>query len=174
MNKMKHDFSKPALYMMRGPSCSGKSTTARKLVEEQGVSEYNIISSDMFRGYLFGDDSFQRGNNILFELLYSIIKTRFSNRASFTVYDATNLSISDSRPVLEIAQSYGIQTFMYSHTSGCDLEKLKANRDKRVANGGMYISNEVIERHLIREKNCRQDFIRFENENSDWFMFIEV
>jgi len=82
-----------ALVLLVGASGAGKSTFAR-----QHFAPGEVLSSDLLRGLLAGDESDQSINRETFELLHHLVDVRLRRRL-FTVVDATNVE-RDARAAL--------------------------------------------------------------------------
>lgn len=155
------------LFIMRGTSCSGKSTFI-----EQHFAKECVFSSDKFREMLCGDASSQRHNKRVFEILHEIIEFRISSRVEYTVYDATNLKIRDTSAVLELAKKYGCPVTIISIRPPSIGELLDRNNHRKELTG-MDIPVHVIQNHYDRYFNCMSDYIK-EAENNTLVKFVEI
>jgi protein phosphatase len=88
----------PALVLLIGASGSGKSTFARRHFKPT-----EILSSDHLRGMLADDESNQRINHDVFEVLHLITAKRLSI-GKLTVIDATSVQAEARKPLLTIAK----------------------------------------------------------------------
>lgn len=80
------------LVMMIGAPGSGKSTLARRLASMRLFAQVNIIvSSDKIRERLFGDETCQKDNHFVFQMLEHDVKEAFSMFDNVAVFiDACN------------------------------------------------------------------------------------
>ncbi len=127
---------------MRGITCSGKSTLARKM-----FGNY-ILASDDFRAMLTGDANSQHMNKEVFDLIRQVMDVRMSER-SIVCVDATNLRFNDSAEYFELAAKWGYEVVVIN-VLPYSVEEHVARSKKRRAAGGIEISQEVIEKQLNR------------------------
>ena len=105
---------KPLLIVMSGVQGSGKSTIAEKMLKDLGqgqVRETKIVSSDLIRKELFGDDYIYspKDNALVFETIDQRIR---ENKYSNIIYDATNLTIRERQRIYdELCDKYTIIVF---------------------------------------------------------------
>lgn len=87
----------PIMFMMIGLPASGKSTIAARIKEE-----YNAewCSSDTIRGELFGDESIQGNNDVVFDIMRERTEEALQNGRN-VIYDATNLNSKKRRNLLQ-------------------------------------------------------------------------
>lgn len=78
----------PTFYMMIGLPASGKSSISNRISREE---EAEICSSDKIREELFGDESIQGDNKVIFDIMGERTREALKNHHS-VIYDATNLS----------------------------------------------------------------------------------
>ncbi len=94
------------LIVLCGPAGSGKSTFARKFVEQhqvQGCRSTSIVSSDYCRALVCDDETNQQVNRDAFDLFYYIIRKRlFQGR--LTIADSTALQANARQALVEIAR----------------------------------------------------------------------
>lgn len=96
------------LLVLCGVAGAGKSTFARRLVEEQyaqGLRTTSIVSSDYCRALVCDDENNQQVSRDAFDLLYYIVQKRLL-QGCFTVVDSTALQVDTRRRLLEIAQRH--------------------------------------------------------------------
>ena len=96
------------LLVLCGVAGAGKSTFARRLVEErsaQGLRTTSIVSSDYCRALVCDDDNNQRVSHDAFDLLYYIVQKRLL-QGRFTIVDSTALQADTRHKLLEIAQHH--------------------------------------------------------------------
>jgi predicted kinase len=116
---MKHTLTTNKLYILSGPSCSGKSTLLKEL-KKQGLADDAVISSDKIRKDILGS-SFMVDDYGIRESLYGweiaqpgiwdIIKKNLSIRMQqkmVTFLDSTSLSDADRKEFVEIAYENGM------------------------------------------------------------------
>jgi protein phosphatase len=94
----------PSLVLMVGPAGSGKSTLAEDLFDTT-----EILSSDVLRKVVSGDESDQSASGSAFAILHRMLRHRLADRR-FTVVDATNLRPAHRRPLLRAAAMTGTST----------------------------------------------------------------
>jgi predicted kinase len=155
--------------IMRGVSTSGKDTFISSTLD---IHTADVLSSDFYRQHLFGDDKFQRGNDKVFDLLYSVLDTRLANHCGLTILNSMNLAISDCKPALEIIKKHSAECLVISLSVPTD-ELMKRHEDRRV-NGGIYIPPTALLKKIERYNNCTRDFTNYATDNSDWFTFMEI
>lgn len=128
------------LVIMRGPSCSGKSSFIK------GAKPSSIISSDNIREELSGDRSNQSINTLVFQEMEHRLHIRLSLKVGLTIIDSTNLKMKQIRKWMDIADQYNESILVVSVVPD-SVEALYANRDKRVSEGDLYVPDDVILRH---------------------------
>lgn len=79
-------LDKPCLIVLIGVSGSGKSTLAKRLSR----NDYDVVSTDHYRGVYCGDPSLQSVNSKIFPVIHDIVRTRCQH-GQRTIVDATNL-----------------------------------------------------------------------------------
>ena len=87
-----------SMVLMMGPSCSGKTTFAKR-----HFSQTEIISSDACRAIVSDDPHNQKVTTDAFQLLHNITNARLKNRR-LTVVDATNLQPRHRASLVDIAR----------------------------------------------------------------------
>ncbi len=100
------------LLVLCGVAGAGKSTFARRLVQEQhvqGLRATSIVSSDYCRALVCDDDNNQQVSRDAFDLLYYIVQKRLL-QGRFTIADSTALQASTRYKLLEIAQRHSYNT----------------------------------------------------------------
>ena len=96
------------LLVLCGVAGAGKSTFARRLIQEQhaqGLRATSIVSSDYCRALVCDDDNNQQVSRDAFDLLYYIVQKRLL-QGRFTVVDSTALQADTRHKLLEIAQRH--------------------------------------------------------------------
>ena len=94
------------LIVLCGPAGSGKSTFARKFVEQhqaQGCRPTSIVSSDYCRAMVCDDETSQQVNRDAFDLFYYIIRKRLF-QGCLTIADSTALQANARLTLVEIAR----------------------------------------------------------------------
>lgn len=103
------------LIVLCGPAGAGKSTFARKFVEQhqaQGCKLTSIVSSDYCRAMICDDETNQQVNRDTFDLFYYIIRKRlFQGR--LTIADSTALHANARQILIEIAQRYQYRSCLF-------------------------------------------------------------
>jgi len=89
-----------SLVVLIGPSGSGKSSFARK--HFMGTE---ILSSDICRGWVSGDENNQEATKDAFQTLHYIAAKRLA-RGLLTVVDATNVQPEARKPLVALAREY--------------------------------------------------------------------
>lgn len=83
-----YNDSLPTFFMMIGLPASGKSSISNRIVKEENAE---LCSSDKIREELFGDESIQGNNKVVFDIMHERAQEALKAGHS-VVYDATNLS----------------------------------------------------------------------------------
>ena len=138
----------------RGVSCSGKSTALRSQFKE-----CDILSSDKMRIMLTGDESNQRFNAQVFDMLRQVLTVRLKAGALYTVIDATNLKWKDSYEFVKIAKDAGAEVVVYNFPV-LPLDELVARSILRANEGGLFVPEEVLARQLETYTNCTEHYIK--------------
>ncbi len=100
------------LLVLCGVAGAGKSTFARRLIQEQyaqGLRTTSIVSSDYCRALVCDDDNNQQVSRDAFDLLYYIVQKRLL-QGRFTIVDSTALQADTRHKLLEIAQRHSYNT----------------------------------------------------------------
>jgi len=145
--------------IMRGTSCSGKSTD----LINQDIPQSCILSSDNLREIVLGDRSKQTGNDKIFKLMYDILESRLSNGCNLTAIDATNLKISDIKEPIRLAEQYGAKIVIHN-IEPPSLEVLLKRNHNRFCKTGFLIPDHVFEKHIHRFHSCLPAFKEYEKE----------
>lgn len=117
----------PTLHMLIGVSGAGKSTYAKKLLNENTT----IASSDMLRKYLWGDENEQKRPAVIFEYMeYEVLKA-FAQGKSI-VYDATNLNAERRKQFLDrLRHKFHLNFKAVCYCFDVPVETCIARQDKR-------------------------------------------
>lgn len=131
----------PNLFILSGPSCSGKSTLAKKKASEEG---YYIVSRDDFRLNLFGvyRQGTKEEENLITDLVKGTVITLLSNDKN-VVLDNTHLRVSYLSEALSDYNDYADIEFHFMPE--LPLEVLLERSDLRCATTGKMIPIFVIE-----------------------------
>lgn len=156
---------------MRGTSCSGKDTFIKQHFEDPQTSSH-VISSDRFREMMFGTPVIQRYNKQVFDVLYQVLESRISSHVKWTVYNATNLKMSDCNKAIEICKKYRVPYTIIS-ISPPTIDELHHRSLERRDYGGLYIPESVLEKHYHNYYNNMQYFVE-EAVNSKLCSLIEI
>src|SRR6266571_6354961 len=90
----------PKIVVLVGLPGSGKSTYVER-------SRGTALSSDDLRRLLSDDPTNQKIHRRVFGVLRSLLKHRLELRRPVTYIDATNLTRSERRPYIKLAEAYG-------------------------------------------------------------------
>lgn len=113
------------LYVPIGQSGCGKSTWAMSVAEKEGA---RIVSTDVIRGELWGNESIQKSPSKVFNVAYNRLN-EFLSEGYSCVFDATNIRKKDRKKIVEIGkQNNATIVFLWFETS---LEDSIANQKKR-------------------------------------------
>lgn len=156
------------LYIMRGTSCSGKSTIVHNNFDDKN----SIFSSDDFRERLLGNRQNQAMNKLVFEKMYEMLDIRLANKPMYTVYDATNLRLRDCSTVIELCKKHQEEYTIVSIIPP-SIEELKQRNIKRNEETGFFVPESVLEKHYDRYFACMGSFINHV-ENHTLGTFIEI
>lgn len=126
------------LFILRGISCSGKSTVAKNFAED-------VVSSDAFRKLLGGNAVNQTFNNKVFKLVDEVMMIRMQNRL-FTILDATNLKLKSFRKHIELAEMYGVD-YRVVDIYIDDTAAIDRSYERRKM-GGLFVPEFVIKRQF--------------------------
>lgn len=116
-----HIIKSNQLYILSGPSASGKSSFTQQLIT-QGLPEDAIISTDTIRKQILGstfslDDygiretliGWDLNQNEIFNIISNILDIRLKQKLP-TILDATNLNDNARKPYVELAKKHGMET----------------------------------------------------------------
>jgi predicted kinase len=96
-------MNRPTLILLCGIPGSGKTTYAKKYIEEHDGTIH--ISSDEIRQELWGDEATQGDNNEVFSLMQSRTIETLNNGQSI-VYDATNITRKDRFYIISLCPKF--------------------------------------------------------------------
>lgn len=96
-------MSKPKLILLVGPPGAGKTTYARKYVEENRNTIH--LSSDVIRKDLWGDESIQGDNNEVFSIMQDKAIKELNNGLN-VIYDATNMTRKDRSYIISLCPKF--------------------------------------------------------------------
>lgn len=116
---MKHTLTTNKLYILSGPSCSGKSTLLKEL-KKQGLADDAVISSDKIRKDILGssftvDDygireslyGWEIAQPGIWDIIYKNLAIRMQQKM-VTFVDSTSLTDADRKEFVEIAYENGM------------------------------------------------------------------
>lgn len=96
-------MNRPTLILLVGICGSGKSTYAKKYIEQHDNTIH--LSSDSIRAELWGDEATQGDNNEVFSLMQSRAIEALNNGQS-VVYDATNITRKDRSYIIALCPKF--------------------------------------------------------------------
>lgn len=124
------------LYVLCGPSYSGKSTFAKRLISDWEIIGFStiIINPDSIRGELFGDESVQSNGGLVFKTAYERLENALREGIEVIVFDATNLTIRARKPLLDMTEKYNIPAIaiVFDEVIGKEFTKRYASRERKV------------------------------------------
>jgi protein phosphatase len=126
----------PSLVVLVGAAGSGKSTLAARLFAPD-----EILSSDMLRAVVSGDEADQRASAVAFRILHRMVQRRLAE-GLLTVVDATNASAHARRPLIVRARAAGLPTAAIILDLPADAVHAQNSTRDRV------VDRDVVERHL--------------------------
>ena len=119
------------LMVMCGLPGSGKSFFAESYCKNH--SDYTVVSTDKIRGELFGDESDQSNNWLVFVEAYRRILSALDN--SNVIFDATNLTRKNRSKVIKYFRKVSPNTKLICMCMGTPIEVClirNKNRDRKV------------------------------------------
>jgi protein phosphatase len=126
----------PSLVVLVGAAGSGKSTLASRLFAAD-----EIVSSDVLRAVVAGDEADQRATKVAFRILHRMVDRRIA-AGSLTVVDATNTTRTARRPLVRRARAAHLpMVAIVLDLPGDTVHAQNAARSRVVA-------RDVIDRHL--------------------------
>lgn len=155
------------IFIMRGTSNSGKDYFC-----DRNFEPHTVLSSDVIRLQLLNSMEDQSQNRRVFEHLREILETRLSMGCPYTVINATNLKFKSCKDYLFLAKKYGASVTFIS-IDPVEIDVLKDRRNSRVLNGGLYVPDEVLERHIHQYHESIGPFIK-EAESNENISFIRI
>jgi predicted kinase len=138
-----HLISSNKLYILSGPSASGKSSFTKQLID-QGLPSDAIISSDSLRKQILGstfslDDEGVRETLIgwdlhgpeIFNIIDQMLEIRLKQKLPI-ILDATHLNDQARKPYVELAKKHGMETsIVIFDVAPEELKKRLAKRPER-------------------------------------------
>ena len=136
------------LIMLVGPPGCGKSTYAKKFIEQEkeNGTEWIIISPDAIRKEITGDESDQTQNNRVFYQVYSDL-SEYLNRGFNIIYDATNCRSIHRHKILDVVKDYANKIICITFTTSMST-CIKNNQNR-----SRVVPEDVIERMYLNLKN---------------------
>ena len=117
------------LYLMVGISGSGKSTYAKELAK---TVNGDYLSSDSTRLKLFGDESNQDNNDIVFNVLYNALALSLAMGRD-SILDTTGLTTQIRQPAIQIARKYNAKIVAVCFKTDVKIAKERnSKRDRQV------------------------------------------
>lgn len=153
---------KPILYVMVGPSYSGKSVEAERIRLGQGAV---LLSSDAIRGELYGDESIQRDPEKVFRLLHKRMIENLREGNS-VVYDATNLVAKRRKHIIKMVRDAKIDCEFRCVVCVCGIEEL--------TNRLVFSKRERKVPHQVIQKQLRQFQCPFYHEGWDNISIVDT
>ena len=99
---MKLSIPELSLVVLIGPSGSGKSTFARRHFKAT-----EILSSDVYRGFVSDDENDQAATEDAFDALYYVARKRLA-AGKLTVLDATNVQAESRKKAVAVARELDV------------------------------------------------------------------
>lgn len=156
------------IFIMRGTSCSGKDTFISKYFEP-----HTVLSSDWYRRVLTNEIGNQQQNGLVFDLIYDVLEKRLKNRLPYTVMNSTNLKMKDASRTIEMAKQYGEKVTVIS-IDPPELKELVRRSTSRGESGGLFVPEEVLERHWRSYYNSLLGFMEAEKNSFGQLNFIRM
>lgn len=155
------------LFIMRGTSCSGKSTFIEKYFDPR-----HSLSSDDFRLLLHGSTNTDFTlNNEVFDMMRRVLECRVRVKVDYTVWDATCLRFADMATPLEVSKAYHEPVTILSIVPPT-LDQLIARSEYRRSHDGLFVPTDVLEKHHARYYSAMPRIIE-EAENNPYCTMIE-
>jgi predicted kinase len=119
----------PSLVVLVGPSGAGKSHFARRHFRPT-----EVLSSDVFRGWVCDDENDQSASTQAFETLHFVASRRLA-LARLTVVDATNVQFEARAPLLALAREYRAPAvaIVFNVSERVCLERCAARAERAIA-----------------------------------------
>lgn len=123
-----------------GFPASGKTTYAEKLKSDDTV----ILSSDLIRKELYGDESIQGNPKEVFDILYDRMKVNLKDGKNIVI-DATNICKRDRAEAIRIAKLYNCFVRAIEICTSIETcKKRNTNRERKVPD---YVYNKMLIRY---------------------------
>ena len=135
--KMVNVMPNQELIVMCGLPGSGKSYWAESYVKTH--PSYEIISTDKMRQELFGDESDQSNNWLVFVTAYQRLVSIIESGKS-AIFDATNLKRKDRKKIVKFFSRYNIPLKLVWMNTPMEVCKLRNSQRKR------FVENLVIDK----------------------------
>jgi protein phosphatase len=140
-------MSENQLILLVGISGAGKSTFADKYLAEHPDVKY--LSSDKIRGILGTSEDDQTVTPQVFGLIKRNLD-EYLKAGKSVMIDATSLNAKERKDYLIAASKYNVDAIAYVFERTRD--QLIKNQEKRKANGGRRVPDEILDRMLNKYK----------------------
>ena len=162
------------VYLTCGVSASGKSTFYKNNHTDKGI----YINPDSIRKDVCGDINDQSQNTKVWKIAYDSLRTACEEGVEEIWFDATTLSSSSVRAVLEIASLHKQDVVLYmmqdSLNKNLCIERIKNDIDNSVdrANVPDDVVNSQFSRFMIMYENIEENLKNWRKEFSNIKIFV--
>ena len=162
------------VFLLSGISGSGKSTFYKNNHTDKGI----YINPDSIRKEVCGNISDQSQNPKVWKIAYDSLRTACEEGVEEIWFDATTLSSSSVRAVLEIASLHKQNVVLYvmqdSLNKNLCIERIKNDIDNSVdrANVPIDVVNSQFSRFMIMYENMDENLARWRKEFSNIKIFV--
>lgn len=153
------------IFIIRGPSCSGKDTFVN-----QHFKDHCVLTRDQFRLALFDDVNEQNKSDLVTEYMQHTLELRLRFGTGYTVINSTNLRYADISGVLSLAKKFGRKVSVIS-IDPPSLEELIRRNEVRVA--GAKRTNSSLEKHIMKYYSFMPRFVEVAEYDPD-FTFTRI
>jgi len=117
----------------------------------------------LLRKTFLGDMTNQRSNNMIFDMMYTILETRLFHGCGHTTMNSTNLKMADCRRFFDLCGKFGANiTLLNIHPPS--IEELIRRNKERFERTGFNIPEHVFQTHTERFYNCFPEFEKYAQE----------
>lgn len=127
------------LLVLAGASGAGKSTFI-----DHAYPDACVVSSDAWRGYLYGDEDAQRNHSLTFRMVGRETRAALEE-GEFVISDQTALSPQSRKEALKLAAQTGSEAHIL--LIDANLEELRSGQQVRGLAGGRVVPDKVVCRH---------------------------